>query len=128
MDTHSFRRLVNKVSEIMYPSNLLDQIAIEADNGLERLDEGKWIQTGSSGKLRIDQANYGAGMPHAHIYGRKGNELGVVNIDGSGSHGTKMRLHSDHADALRAQKFDIRDDNMVEWIVDNNLDQSLIFG
>ncbi len=128
MDTHSFRRLVNKVSEIMYPSNLLDQIAIEADNGLEHLDEGKWIQTGSSGKLRIDQPNYGAGMTHAHIYGRKGNELGVVNIDGSGSHGTKMRLRSDDADALRALKFDIRDDNMVEWIVDNSLDQVLIFG
>jgi hypothetical protein len=93
-------------------------------NAVERLDEGKWIQN----DIRIDQANYGAGQTHAHIYGRKGNELGVVNIDGSGSHGTKMRLRSDHADALRAKNFNIPKDNMIEWVLDNSLNQTLLFG
>jgi hypothetical protein len=125
MDSDAFRRLINKVSEVLYRNSLLDQIVIVAENDtLKRLDEGKWIQT----DIRIDQANYGAGKTHAHIYGRKGKQLGVVNIDGSGSHNTKMRLRSDHAAALIAHGFDIRKDNMVEWVLDNSLDKTLLFG
>ena len=39
-----------------------------------------------------------------------------MNIDGTGSHGTKGKLHKRDATALRARGFKIRDDNMVEWI------------
>ena len=47
---------------------------------------------------------------------RKGNEIGVVNIDGSGSHGTKFQLKDGDAEALWASVFVIRDDNVVEWV------------
>lgn len=55
-------------------------------------------------------------MTHDHIHGRNGNELGVVKIDGTGSHGTKMKLHSTDAAALRDRGFTIPDNNIVERI------------
>lgn len=79
------------------------------------LKEGKVISGRFDSNIRIDQSNYGAGQVHAHVHGRKGDEIGVINVDGSGSHGTVCRLHPDDAAALRKRGFNIRDDGLVEW-------------
>jgi hypothetical protein len=71
----------------------------------EMLVEVQWIKGRFEGAVRIDQATYGAGQKHAHVYGRQGEEIGVVNVDGSPSHGTKSRLHGDDANALRKRGF-----------------------
>ena len=61
----------------------------------------------------------GDGQPHAHVFGRKGDEIVVVNLDGTGSHGTKGRLHPDDADVLRARGFEIPTDRIIErWLLD----------
>ena len=65
-------------------------------------------------------------MPHVH--GRKGNGLGVVNVDGTGSHGTKMRLHPKDANALRARGVNIRADNIIEWLVLSGRNAKLLLG
>ena len=83
----------------------------------QRLDEGQWIDGRFEKGIRIDQATHGVGQKHAHVYGRKGGEVGVVNVDGSASHGTKCRLHDKDAAALRARGFAIKAGNIVEWIV-----------
>lgn len=99
------------------PPILSDIYVFEADQNFVRLDEGQRISGRFEHNIRIDQPTYGAGQQHAHILGRKGNELGVVNLDGSASHGTKCTLHTDDANALRARGFSIRPDNIVEWTV-----------
>jgi hypothetical protein len=43
--------------------------------------------------------------------------IGIVNFDGSGSHGTKCRLSNGDEVALRAQGFNIQQGNIVEWMV-----------
>ncbi|MER2266102.1 hypothetical protein [Methylobacterium oxalidis] len=83
----------------------------------ERLDEGKWIKGRFDRSIRIDQPTHGVGQVHAHVYGRKGDELGVVNFDGSGSHGSKVRLSDEDAEALRGRGFAIKAGNIVEWLV-----------
>lgn len=83
----------------------------------EVLHEGKWIPGRFDSNIRIDHPTHGAGQTHAHVLGRKGEEVGVVNFDGSGSHGTKCRLSSDDADALRARGFQIPPGNIVEWVL-----------
>ena len=78
-------------------------------------------ENGSKGRfasnIRIDQPTHGVGQTHAHVYGRKGDEIGVVNFDGSASHGTKCRLSNDDAAALRTKGFTIKPGNVVEWVV-----------
>ncbi|BAQ48066.1 hypothetical protein [Methylobacterium aquaticum] len=95
------------------------EIRIEAcfDGGaLLRLDEGKWIPGRFDNNIRIDQPTHLlGGDPHAHVFGRKGNELIVVNLDGSASHDMKGRLHPDDAEALRRQGFNIGVNRIVEW-------------
>jgi hypothetical protein len=59
---------------------------------------------------------------------RKGSEIGVVNIDVSGSHGSKFQLKDGDADALRASGFVIRDDNVVEWVVIDGDQPKLLLG
>lgn len=95
----------------------LDEILVSKDNKtFERFDESKWIKGRFS--IRIDPSTCGAGQTHAHIFGRKGDEIGVVNIDGSSSHGTeKCRLNNADAEALRARGFQIKLGNIVEWMV-----------
>ena len=85
----------------------------------QRLDEGKWIDGRFPRSIRLDQPTHtkGVGKLHGHVYGRKGNELVVVNVDGTGSHGSQGRLHPDDAEALKAQGFKIRADRIVEWWV-----------
>jgi hypothetical protein len=96
---------------------LLREILISADNaGFERLDEGKWVKGRFDKNIRIDQPTHGVGQTHAHVYGRKGDEIGVLNFDGSSSHGTQCRLSDADADALRKRGFTIKVGNIVEWI------------
>lgn len=96
------------------------------------LREGKYIAGRFPTSIRIDVATHlqGAVPPHAHVFGRRGDELGVVNFDGTGSHGSKFTLHQKDADALRDRGFHIRPDNLVEWTVISGLDgrQVLLLG
>lgn len=97
---------------------MLKGIVVFRDNlNIERLDEGKWISGRFDRNIRIDQPTYGAGQQHAHILARNGKEIGVVNFDGSASHGAKCRLSDDDANALRAKGFSIIPSNIVEWII-----------
>ena len=88
----------------------------------------KWIRTNTSNTMRIDHATHGVGLTHAHIYGRKGNEEGVVNIDGTASHGKKMRLGHKDAETLRANGFNIPRNRIVEWFVRQGWTRSLLLG
>lgn len=107
--------------------SILDEVLVSEDNAtFERLDEGKWVKGRFDKNIRIDQPTHGVGQSHAHVYGRKGNEIGVVNLDGSSSHGTQCRLSDEDADALRARGFPIRSSNIVEWIVLDTRPQLLL--
>lgn len=98
--------------------DVLDDVIVQTGTtSAERLDEGKWIKGRFDRSIRIDQPTHGVGQAHAHVYGRKGGELGVVNFDGSASHGSKVRLSDEDADALRARGFTIPAGNIVEWLV-----------
>ena len=83
------------------------------------LHEGTWVSGRFDRNIRIDQPTHlnGDGQKHAHVLGRKGDELVIVNLDGSGSHGSKGKLHPDDADALRQRGFKVRADLLVEWFV-----------
>lgn len=124
------RELMNKIEDVLHPERILDEIVVfdPACDEVHRIDEGKWIKTRTSDAMRIDHATHGRGQTHAHIYGRKGNELGVVNLNGTGSHGTKMRLSSDQADILRKNGFSIRADRIVEWVIRPEWSRKLLLG
>lgn len=81
-------------------------------------EERKWVSGRFDRNIGIDQPTHlhGDGQTHAHVLGRHRDELGVVNFDGSGSHGTKFKLHPKDADSLRARGFHIRANNIVEWV------------
>lgn len=81
-------------------------------------EERKWIDGRFDRNIGIDQLSHlhGDGQTHAHVLGRRGNQLGVVNFDGSGSHGSKFKLHDKDANALRARGWKVRADNIVEWV------------
>jgi hypothetical protein len=97
---------------------VLDQVLVaRGGTEIDILQEGKWINGRFDRNIRIDQPTHGVGQAHAHVLGRKGDQLGVVNFDGSSSHGTKMRLDKKDADALRNAGVAVRSDNIVEWIV-----------
>ena len=98
------------------PVEKLDVIYVEMQGKTQKLDEGKWIDGSFQGKIRVDEPTYGAGQKHAHVYGRRGDELGTVNVDGTGSHGTKMKLPDPVAKALRDIGFDIMPNGIVEWV------------
>lgn len=108
-----------KISEIIHP--LLDEVILVKPDlvQFDLLKEGKTIPGRFPTSIRIDQATHlnGNANPHAHVFGRRGDELGVVNFNGTGSHSSKFKLHAKDAAALRAQGFEIRSDNLVEWIV-----------
>lgn len=121
-----------KLDELFSNVPYLDEVLVSRDgSAFELLREGKLISGRFDRNIRIDQPTHmhGDGKVHGHVYGRKGGELGVVNADGTPSHGTKMKLHDRDADALRAQGFDIRPDNIVEWSVLPPLSNpTLLFG
>ena len=120
--------ILNRVSDL--PMIRIEFIA-ESNGSVRRLDEGKWIDGRFKRGIRIDQPTHlhGAGLQHAHIYGRKGDELVVVNFDGSASHGTRGILHSDDAKALTDRGFTLKNGLIVEWwIVPNSEDFQLLLG
>ena len=96
---------------------VIEDVTVIDNNGGEVLREGKWIPGRFDKNIRIDQPTHGVGQTHAHVLGRKGEELGVVNFDGSASHGTKCRLSDTDANALRAKGFQIPSGNIVEWLL-----------
>jgi len=130
MDTAAYRNLIETIEDILDRERVFDEVAVfdAATDEAHRIDEGKWIPTGTSDTMRIDHATHGAGQTHVHIYGRKGNQLGVVNIDGSGSHGTQMRLSKKQASVLRGHGFKIRKDRLVEWVLRPAWTRGLLLG
>jgi len=113
----TFKEFLKKYG-ITYDIETIDEIIISHDGTNAELFEGrKWISGRFERNIGIDQPNHGVGQTHAHVFGRKDNELGVVNFDGTSSHGTKMKLHQKDADALRARGFTIKSDGIVEWVV-----------
>jgi hypothetical protein len=113
----SYRQFLADLRRAKLPA--LDEIFI-TENGIDykQLDEGrKWASGRFERNIGIDQPTSGAGQRHAHVYGRKGDELVVVNVDGTGSHGTKGRLHDKDADSLILLGFTLRPDGIVEWTI-----------
>lgn len=83
----------------------------------ECLEEGKWVDGRFEKNIRLDQPSHGVGQQHAHVYGRKGGQLIVINLDGTSSHGTKGRLSKKDANALSDRGFDVPPDRIVEWML-----------
>lgn len=102
---------------------VLDAVIVQDENGMIELYENrKWISGRFDHNIGIDRPTHGVGQTHAHVYGRKNNEIVIVNLDGSASHGTKGRLSDGDANALRARGFHIPASNIIEWfILDSNL-------
>lgn len=95
-----------------------DSVIVTKDgSSFDLLHEGKWISGRFDRNIRIDHPTHGIGQTHAHVLGRKRQKLVIVNVDGSGSHGSKGRLHRRDADVLRAHDFKIPDSNIIEWIL-----------
>ena len=111
------RYLLDQTAKLLHPEpQEITEVYVQEQPQIYRLREGKRISGRFDQNIIIDPANYGAGQRHAHILGRKGIEIGIVNIDGTASHGTKCRLHKDDILALRAQGFHIPDNGIIEWV------------
>ena len=100
--------VIRKLTEVVASGEdgvpLIVDIVIPGEGlAFKRLDEGKYVNGRFQHNIRVDQPTHmqGQGQTHAHVFGRKGNELIVVNLDGTGSHGTKGRLHTSDAEALK---------------------------
>lgn len=94
----------------------LDAVILVAKDGTVELREGrKWVSGRFDRNIGIDQPAHGVGQTHAHVYGRKGNEIVAVNLNGTASHGTKGRLHKDDAEALQKRGFNVRPGQIIEW-------------
>lgn len=125
------RKLMDAVANEEGGIPLIDDVTVTKDGStFQRLDEGRFLSGRFDRNIRIDQPTHvaGNGKVHAHVLGRKGNQIVVVNIDGTGSHGSKGILHSKDAEALRAQGFTIRDDRIVEWTVLPDVGLELLLG
>ncbi len=88
----------------------------EGDKKYQLYEDRKWISGRFKRNIGVDKASHGVGQEHAHVYGRKGNQLVVVNLDGSSSHGERGRMHKKDANALRALGYQIPKSNIVEWV------------
>ena len=113
----SFKQFISEEEKSQLPI-LYDFVSPIDKESVKPLHEGRWVEKGvKKGSVRIDQPTHGIGQTHAHLYARNGDEYGVVNIDGTGSHKTKKnsRIQDDHADVLRGAGFSIGPDNLVEW-------------
>ncbi len=113
----TFKQYLTDVETSKLPV-LVEFVIWSGESDAQLLVEGKWVTRGiKKGSVRIDQPTHGVGQTHAHLYARNGNEYGVVNFDGTGSHGTKKnsRIQDDHADVIRKAGFSIGPDNLVEW-------------
>lgn len=80
------------------------------------ITEGKSYEGRFEDSIRVDNPTHGTGKRHAHLFARNGTEYGVVNVDGTPSHGSKMRVSDKDAEVLRGLGFAIPDDGIVEWI------------
>lgn len=114
--------VIRKLTEVVASGEddvplIFDIVVPGKELGYRRLNEGKFVDGRFKHNIRIDQPTHiqRQGEPHAHVLGRKGNELVVVNYNGTASHGMKGRLHTSDAEALKALGFAIRDDRLVEW-------------
>ena len=97
---------------------LLDAVILVHSDATVELREGrKWVSGRFEQNIGIDQPSHGTGQPHAHVYGRKGDEIVVVNLDGTASHGTRGRLHKDDAEALIDRGYPVSAGQIIEWIV-----------
>ncbi|MFN4042040.1 MAG: hypothetical protein ACK4I0_10290 [Brevundimonas sp.] len=115
------RRLTETIQAAIDDVLILEEVFLpisSAEDG-SLLLEGLWLDGRFKRSIRIDRPTHlgGAGDPHAHVYGRKGDEIVVVNLDGSPSHGTTGRLHTKDAEKLRARGFQIPATNIIEWWV-----------
>jgi hypothetical protein len=109
-----------KIEEVLTGLPVVEELIIIVDGDCyETLTEGKWIIGRFKNNIRIDRPTHGAGQVHAHILvlGRRGNELGVINLDGTASHGTKMVLSQEDATALQARDFVIPPNRVIEWFM-----------
>ncbi len=88
-------------------ASYIQVLIVDEDLSVELLHEGKWLSGRFPDNIRIDLPTHGAGKAHGHVYGRKGNELLAVNVDGTASHGAKGKIHDLDADALRARGFNL---------------------
>jgi len=105
----------------------LDAVILASGDGTVELREGRnWISGRFDRNIGIDQPSHGVGQEHAHVYGRKGNEIVAVNLDGTASHGTKGRLHKNDADALQQRGFNVKPGQIIEWYVVEDQPQLLL--
>jgi hypothetical protein len=121
----TFKKLRADIEAATAPSYIDEVLIVSQDLSVELLQEGKWISGRFPDNIRIDLPTHGAGQTHGH-YGRKGNELLAVNIDGTAGHGTQGTIHDRDAAALRARGFSLRADNIVEWFVAGTWPQPLL--
>jgi hypothetical protein len=106
---------------------VLDAVILVAEDGTVELREGRnWVSGRFDRNIGIDQPSHGVGQKHAHVYGRRGNEIVIVNLDGTASHGTKGRLHKDDATALQKRGFDVKAGQIIEWFTIENPPQLLL--
>jgi hypothetical protein len=108
----------------------LDELFITEDGKHARLlREGKWINGRFEKNIRVDrETHHRSGEQHFHIYGRKGDLVGVLKMDGSMSHGGKpFRLNREDAKALSDLGVPVRKDRIVEW-VEIDVAQELLLG
>lgn len=100
---------------------------VSDEENYELYEDRKWVKGRFENNIGLDQPTHGRGQQHAHVLGRKGDEILAVNRDGSSSHGKPGKLHKKDAEALRARGFDIPSNNIVEWILLPEK-QQLLFG
>jgi hypothetical protein len=94
------------------------------------LQEDKWVNGRFDRSIRIDQATHrqGEGQTHAHLYARNCQQYGVVNLDGTASHGEKCKVHPRDAAELSKRNFTLPTNNIVEWFALEGERQFLIEG
>ena len=125
----TYNAIIEEITAVLEKDQTLDELfSIDMEGDVKRLDEGKWISTNSGNKIRIDHPTHGVGKTHAHLYGRKGDILGVVNLDGTPSHGTEMKINKKDAETLRSYGFNIPKDRLVEWIQTDRQELQILLG
>lgn len=114
MMAKSFKQLTQELEEEFVE---ISAVFISSEDEADQfvcLEEGKWIDGRFEKNIRVDQPTHGVGQQHAHIYGRKGEQLMVINLDGTASHGTIGRLSKRDAEALSDRGFEIPANRIVE--------------
>ena len=112
--------MMRELIDLITDGPILDAVIVAPHAEASLLLEGKMIDGRFKNGIRIDRPTHlgdGSGEVHAHVFGRHGDEVVAVNLDGSGSHGTRGRLSKEDAAALTAKGFQIRSDRVVEWVV-----------